>query len=169
MKKICIAVFSLFLFGLQAQEHEAGIRFSGLSNFDLIYKNQSGQGNYHRWRLAFANTNALSRTNGTDFTASFGLAYGYEKRRKLAEKTSFIHGWEPALFADLRPNGQNVSVQLGYVFGLQYDFHPRFYINLELTPSLGMNGAFIDNQEPNYQGGIGFDSRALALSIVHRF
>ena len=167
--KITIVLFLGLLLGAKAQSHEAGIRFSSLSNFDFIYKKQSAAGNFHRFRIAAVNASALSRTTGTDVNLGFGIAYGYEKRKSLADKTFFIHGFEPALLADFRPNGQNLSFQLGYVLGLQYNFHPRFYINLEVVPSLGFTGSFLNGNDPVYITGLNVDSRFVSLSLVHQF
>ncbi len=163
-------VFSLGLVGLaHAQSREAGIRFSGLSNFDFMYKHPSKAGNFHRWRLASVNASALSRTNSTELNFGLGLAYGYEKRKYLADHTYFIHGWEPAIFGDFRSNGQFVSFQLAYVLGLQYNFHQRFYINLELAPSIGINGNFLAGNDPVYIAGLNLDSRFVSLSLIHQF
>ena len=169
MKKLILSLLIAFSFSALAQEREAGVRFRSLSNFDLIYKMRSEAGNYHRFRVIAINANALSRPNQTDVNFGFGLAYGFEKRKALGGKTSFIHGWEPALTASLSPNGQNIALELGYIIGLQYDFHQDFYINLEVVPSLGLNGSFINNNDPVYIGGMNLDTRFVSLSLVHRF
>lgn len=169
MKRLLLSLFLLSSLFLGAQNHEAGIRFQGLSNFDFIYKKPSASGHFHRFRLAFVNLTALNRASTTDLNLGLGLAYGFEKRKALAEKTFFIHGIEPALIGNFRPNGRNLGFQLGYVLGLQYDFHSDFYINLELTPSLSFDAVFNDGQEAVYQYGFFANSQFLALSLVHRF
>lgn len=171
IKKIFLLLFlnAVFVGIAYSQSHEAGIRFSSLSNFDFIYKKQSAAGNFHRFRIAAVNASALSRSTGTDFNLGLGLAYGYEKRLALGDKTYFLHGFEPSVFADFRPNGQNVNFQLGYVLGLQYNFHRQFYVNLELLPSLGVMGNFLDGNDPVYIAGFNVDSRFVSLSLVHQF
>jgi len=167
----------------QSQTHEVGMRFSSLENFDFIYKKELEENKLRRYSLGFTNLNFIDRENNEAFNFGLGFAIGTEKRKQIAEKLKFIHGFEP--FAELnftsseisdddRRNSGQVIAGLGYVLGFQYDFSDKFYVNLETVPSLYGAVNFAETSEDEisedgYEIGAGFNSNAIAVSLVYRF
>ena len=64
----------------------------------------------------------------------------------------------------------NMRPGIGYVLGFQYDISEIFYVNIESIPTL--SGSFIidnDGFNDNYAINAGFNSNAIALSLVYKF
>lgn len=106
---------------------------------------------------------------GTDF------AIGWEKRKKLTPKLIYFRGFEPALHISTTKEGfdsqQSIGIDLGYVFGFQYNISPHWYINIEIVPKYS-RFIFMDNwQVPSgiHFWNFGFDTSQIALSVVYNF
>ncbi len=157
----------------QTPTRELGIRLAGLQDFDFIYKRAKAEDRYVRYRVALANLRLQAVDDNNLFTASLGVAIGTEKRRPLAERLLFIHGFEPALFLGLiLANGEgelSVGPSLGYVLGFQYDISQRFYVNVETIPALSTHITFGQDDPFGLVVDAGFNSNAIALSLVYRF
>lgn len=168
-----LTLVSQSLFG-QAENRELGIRLTGFQNFDFIYKKGIEENKLTRYRLGFANLGFQNTTNNKNFNFSLGFAIGVEKRRNIAENLQFIHGLEPTLSLALSTNDDifNLSIKpgIGYVLGFQYNVSDKFYVNIETIPSLSTS-FIIDNNGFNdmYSINAGFNSNAIALSLVYQF
>jgi hypothetical protein len=159
----------------QTQNHELGIRFSGLTDLNVIYKRQKAPKTFHRFRIA-TTTLAYARTTNPDnqdiFNLNLGVAYGVENRVAIADKIHFIHGWEPFVFMSSTFDGTGFFATLnpgiGYVLGFQLDFNKNFYLGLETIPNLS---ASINTSDflNSFQVNAGFNSNFVALSLVYCF
>ena len=177
---ILVFVLSLFFyqnsFG-QSSEREIGLRLENLQNLDLgfVYKKGKGENKFKRFRLAVLNLGYGNYGDGNDrFALSFGLAIGVEKRKSIADRLQFVHGFEPALFAAYSTlnNQDNLQIRptLGYVLGFQYNVSERFGINVETIPSLSASFQLGDNNSTdNVYVNAGFNSNAAKLSLIYRF
>ncbi|HKK79382.1 MAG TPA: hypothetical protein VJ933_07115 [Phaeodactylibacter sp.] len=152
---------------------EMGLRLSGVDNLDFIYKKQLGENRYKRIRLLFSDLQ-FRRLNDTNlFNASLGGALGWEKRRTIAEKVQFLHGWEPFLNLSFNSTndrfGLNTILGVGYVLGFQLTVSEQFYVALETIPSLSINLNAGEAASDAVAVGAGFNSNAVALTLVYRF
>jgi len=158
----------------QSQTHELGLRFTGLGDFDFIYKKGKNENEFTRYRLGATNIGFQKTTNNKNFNFSFGFAIGSEKRKNISERLHFIHGFEPTLSFTISVNDDNYNMNIrpgiGYVLGFQYDISEKFYVNIESIPTL--SGSFlidIAGFNDNYDINAGFNSNASALSLVYKF
>ena len=182
MKKI-IPAFTLTLFLLCAFQSKAqtteddlkkeiGIRFSGLNDFDFMYKKQKGENNYRRVRFMNANVNVRNESN-VSTNILLGSAIGFEKRKSLNDKLSFVRGSE--IIMTIQSSISNSSSQfivvpgLGIVLGFQYDINENFYVNLEAIPSLTASIEFNDDAANLNQVNLGFNTSNAALGVMYRF
>lgn len=158
--------------------HELGLRLYGLSDFNLIYKKQSAPGKFKRYRFGLADFNYTAIDENKNFNLNLGLAVGNERRREIAEKLYFLHGTEIIGgfgLSDQRSNNFDTqqfrfSLELGIVLGFQYSFSERFYTSLEVIPSVGVTYTSVSDPSPDqFQLGGGFNSNAVALSLVYCF
>jgi len=181
MKTIYITLILLLGLSLQAYGQtsdstnwrEMGLRLRGVDNFDFIYKKQIGENRYKRIRLLFSDLR-FRRLNDTNlFNASLGGAIGWEKRRTIAGKVQFLHGWEPFLNLDLTARdgdfGLNTILGIGYVLGFQLMVSEQFYVALETIPSLRSNFSVGESTPDDVAIEAGFRSNAVALTLVYRF
>lgn len=158
----------------QAQKHEIGLRLSGIESFGFIYKKQKNNGNYMRHRLGLARANVFIWEDANSVNLNLGYAFGIEKRKSIGPKTSFIHGFEPALLVsynysknDTESNtSTSIIPTLGYVLGFQYAFSEDFYVNIEAVPSISSN---IGGRPNAFGFNAGFNSEAVSLTLAHRF
>ena len=158
--------------------HELGIRFFGLSNFNLIYKKQKDHEKFFRYRLGFTNFNYSRFDKSRTVDVSAGFALGPERRRAIAEKLKFINGFELQGNFGVSSIKNNNSHQervvlgpgVGLVLGFQYVISEKFNISLEAIPSLKVTYTFDNGPTPNqFQVNGGFNTDAVALSMVYCF
>lgn len=152
---------------------EMGLRLRGVDNLDFIYKKQVGENRYKRIRLLFSDLE-FRRLNDTNlFSASLGGALGWEKRRTVAEKVQFLHGWEPFLNLSFNATdeqfGLSTTLGVGYVLGFQLMVSEQLYAALETIPSLNVNFNAGEAAPDSVALGAGFNSNAVALTLVYRF
>ena len=184
MKQSIFTLFVLVCFfgvaGAQTTPRELGVRissvdFSGNNVFNLVYKKQKAENRYNRWRAAFGNIGYDNFDEGDDnvyFNA--GAFYGIEKRRAMADRFTFNHGWEfggnIGLNFSEANGGYQLGLAVGYVLGVQYNPAKPFFINLETIPGLGLQFTdFGDGSEDLFvQGNVGFNSLA-AVTLGFRF
>ena len=170
---IILTLMSRSLFG-QAENRELGIRLAGFQDFDFIYKKGREENKLTRYRLGFANLDFQNAINNQNFNLSLGFAIGAEERRSIAENLQFIHGLEPTLSLALSTTDDIFNLRIrpgiGYVLGFQYNVSDKFYVNIETIPSLSTS-FIIDNNGFNdmYSINAGFNSNAIALSLVYQF
>lgn len=186
----CLAVSA----SLSAQEatttsHEIGTRFSGLNNFGFIYKKSKNDKRFLRIRAASTDLGITGNSvdvSGFDVGASFAI--GLENRRRIAEEFHFIHGPElafsfaydqrtlPASSGERTTSSTIFSPRIGYILGFQYDVSDRFYVSIEAIP--GLSYAYQIDEDDTALGverrtgstfDLGFNSNAVALSVVYRF
>jgi hypothetical protein len=157
---------------------EIGLRLNGLSDFDFIYKKKIGQDKFRRYRVGFTNFNFSSTGSIRVYGLAFGIGAGNEKRREIAEKLSFIIGFEILANANFtrqvvpspHRNEFTISPGAGFVLGFQYDLSDKFYLNIETIPTVNANLTFRETPFENTYGVSGrFDSNAVALSLVYKF
>lgn len=164
----------------QSPTREMGFRFTGFNTFrqsDIIFKKSRKEPHkFMRYRLGLSRFR-LSRsdleedflTTGTDF------AIGWEKRKKLAPRFTYLHGFEPVLHISTTKEGfrseQVIGIGIGYVFGFQYDISKFWHVNIEIVPAFSH---FIFMGEWQLGGSIhlsnlGFSTNQMALSVVYIF
>ena len=157
---------------------EFGLRMNGLADFDFIYKKKIGQDKFRRYRIGFTNFHFSSTGSNRSYDLAFGIAAGNEKRRGIAEKLSFINGFEiiaNATFTRQEASSEHInqfafSPGAGLVLGFQYDISEKFYINIETIPTVNANLTFRENPSKDSYGISGdFNSNAIALSLVYMF
>lgn len=187
MKKLNAFLFLLMLLtsgALHAQSeepignHELGLRFFGLNDFNFIYKKQTAPEKYRRYRLGYTNFNYVK--NGPQHSTNIGLsiAIGHERRRQIAEKLKFLNGWE--LLGNFSGNfinndedsyeQLNITPGIGLVLGFQYDLSEKFRLSLESIPSLNASYTYVSGPNPDrFQVHGGFSSSAVALCLVYSF
>lgn len=201
--------FSLFLFSFfllltttSAQEttnHELGLRMAGLNNFDFIYKKQTAENRYLRYQIGNVNINydnsnilredpnfvedeEISRSN---LNSSIGFGLGFEKRRIIADKLMFIHGWIPSIgldFSNRTEDGENVDQRfgvglgIGYIIGFQMPLSDRFQISIETIPSLFVEYEHIEFErrdihttQDDIHTDLDFYANLVSLSVMYRF
>lgn len=174
--------------------HEVGLQITNfnLENFALIYKvqNRGNENRYTRYRFIFTNINFFKRAHSdvNAFSFNLGGSIGIEKRTNLSDRIQFIYGPEfNTLFRyrnsdsgdSQNPNAQNetnVSLGLGYILGLQYNFDSRFYINLEIAPGVSANYNTskiaindMENKNTEWSAFADFNFDAVALTFAYRF
>ncbi|NBC08968.1 MAG: hypothetical protein GVY26_17390 [Bacteroidetes bacterium] len=181
MKTIYITFFLLFSICFFAQSQsvdssmwrEMGLRLSSVDDFVFIYKKQLEENRFKRFRFAFSNIGFRTFENiDNTFSLSIGGAIGWEKRKQIAEKVQFIHGWEPALriFLDDNANGTGLlfRTSIGYVLGFQLMVSEHFYAALETIPSLSTDIG-VGLRDDEFAVNAGFSSNSIALTLVYRF
>ncbi|MEM1216598.1 MAG: hypothetical protein AAGJ82_12975 [Bacteroidota bacterium] len=154
----------------QSATHEVGLRLTDLEDIGFIYKKQKAENRFTRFRVGSVNVNVQEDI----FSLGLAAAIGFEKRKNIANKLSFIHGWEPSLFVSTTSVNDDVissvTPGIGYVLGFQYDFSDNFYLSLESIPSLSASFQFGDNvPDNNYRINAGFNANAIALTAAYRF
>jgi hypothetical protein len=106
-----------------------------------------------------------------------GYAFGTEKRKPIADKLSFIHGWDFSFsfaYSNARSNtGRNNQILLnpaiGYVLGFQLDISDSFALSAEVIPSIRSSIALYDYTTNQYQFAADLNSNGTALSLMYRF
>ncbi|MBK7525147.1 MAG: hypothetical protein IPI53_13645 [Saprospiraceae bacterium] len=165
----------LFVTPLSSQNmsREIGIRFSGLDDFDFIYKKSADGLKYKRYRIA---ASSLSLAIVEDTRLSFNVSYarGIEKRKNVTNQLKFIHGWEPGVYLSLAYSEDftsgTIGIFLGYVLGFQYDFSDKFYVNIETIPTLALSTNYTDEDfGEDVLINAGFNSREAALTLAYKF
>ena len=155
----------------EARTRELGLRFTGLEDFDLIYKKSLTEDTYRRYRfftgqLTFTNTDGVSIGN-----LNLGASIGKERRSSVADRVDFIRG--PEFFLSLGGVATDddvlVTIQpgFGYVLGLQYNVAERFYVGLESIPSVSI--LYGNGLTQIVALNAGFSSTFVALTAVYRF
>ncbi len=173
-RKILLVAFTVFGFSfLNAQEinRELGIRFSSLNNFDFIYKKQKEANKYIRHRVTLANLRYESLSIDDRVDVDLAYSVGVEKRKDIAEKLQFIHGFEPFASVSLRVLGEAEAffqVGVGYVLGFQYAVSDKFHLSIETIPRLAFNFNTLET-DSDFVANAGFDQNAAAISLVYRF
>lgn len=165
----------IFFFSSSAfsqQTYEFGLRATGINNVGLLLKKERSVTKFTRYRLGFGNLR-FAASRGTNLgSVSVAGAVGWEKRRRLADRTTLLHGWEPFASMAFTASGNGSAVALtggvGYVIGLQYALSDRFHLALEMTPALtvGLNdvgGGTLFTLDAE------FNSNSFALTGVYRF
>lgn len=174
--------------------HEVGLQISNfnLENFGLVYKIQrpGKENRYIRYRFVFTNL-SFSKSDNIDersFNASLGGSVGIEQRTNISDRIQFLYG--PELRTSFRHtnsnfddsqntnkrNETNVSLGLGYILGLQYNFDSRFYINLEISPNISVdytastvNINNMENKNTRWGTSANVNSDGVILTFAYRF
>ncbi|MFK7757379.1 MAG: hypothetical protein AB8B53_10655 [Flavobacteriales bacterium] len=168
------AISLLFMTNLsiaQSVDRELGLRMAGLDNFNFIYKKQTSENKFLRFRAGAFNVNFNS--NSEAISANVNLAIGLEKRKPIDDRLLFIHGFEPSIqvgFSEVNGNTQILTgLSIGYVLGFHLNINESFGLNIETIPSLSGTTAFNENNDDITNLRLGFNSNAIALSAVYRF
>ncbi len=156
---------------------EAGVRFFTLENFDLAYKIETRPNRYFRINLVLADLE-LSTQQGNPWQVGVGAGVGWERRAALSDRLWFIHGPQVQLTADFlsATNSQGetffntgLNGRLAYMIGLQYDLNERFYVNIELQPSVRMGTLIREQSGENTTFAMGFNTNRVGVTVAHRF
>ncbi|MFM7023388.1 MAG: hypothetical protein ACKOXB_10445 [Flavobacteriales bacterium] len=151
----------------QTNNRELGLRFTSLNNYGFVYKKGLTENKYRRYTLGTFNFITASAESGTTIVNNASFSFGNEHRKAMSDNLKFIHGFEPTFALGYTYNNDGIlmaSAGLGYVLGFQYDFSPKFYLNIEAVPSFSLTylgGMIISNA--------GFSTSGLAISMVHKF
>ena len=181
MKKILIVYLLISLFNLStigAQKYDAvlkrevGIRMPGLTNFDFIYKKPRGGNKFKRLRIIYTDISVydLEDVSGS---FSFGLTYGWEKRKPLKDQLSLIRGWE--IIGGVGGRIRNDVVDwsftpgIGFVLGFQYDLNENFVVNLEIIPSLRSRITEYNDEIDVSNLSLNMNTNDVALGFLYRF
>ena len=173
---LCLLLSSLNLCGQNT--HEIGVRFSGLNDFNFLYKKGKSENKFTRYRLGVANFQFAkndSDSKATNMSLAFGI--GFERRKKIVDQLFFIHGFEPSLQVNYhRANGNNTyqfTPRIGYILGIQKDFSNNLSLSLETIPSIAAsfnrNNSSNDNHSNNYSIQGGFSTNLLSIGLTYRF
>jgi len=178
---LCLLLSSLNLCGQNT--HEVGIRFSGISfsglnNFNLLYKKGKGENKFTRYRIGVARfqfTKNDAENKATNVSLGFGI--GFERRKKIVDQLFFIHGFEPALQVNYHSSNGNNTYQftprIGYILGIQKDFSNNLSLSLETIPSIAAsfnrNNSSNDNHFNSYSIQGGFSTNLLSIGLTYRF
>jgi len=160
----------------QSGYREVGTRFNSFDNFGVIYKKERAENSLTRYNLAVLNLGLTegSRFDGYSFGAQFGM--GWEKRKQIEEKLKFIHGFSPAISFnsskltnfDNENSSTTISLELGYILGLQYDISENLYVNVEVVPGLRVsNSSQFDGDFWTFNLGGG--TQNAAITLAYRF
>lgn len=167
-------VFTIFLHDIKAQEgyREIGLRLTDFNSLNFIYKKQLYENIYKRYRVVAGNF-LIRIKDEFLLNTNLGLAIGKEKRKDIAERLQFVHGWEPAVFAGFSKNDTDFvlsgNINLGYVLGFQYNASEKFVVSLEAIPYFGVYASYTDSglNPVAVQGGI--SNNVAAITVVYRF
>ncbi len=152
-------------------KREIGIRMTGFSDFDFIYKKQKAGFKYSRIRLVSANFSVSDFENFRS-VITMGMAYGREKRIPLNNNFSFIRGWEVSGKVNATINNNSsliVTPGIGLVLGFQYDVSKKFAVNIETIPGLSTDIRFRSRGVDVSNLSVGFNSNSIALGLMYRF
>ena len=178
MKKITLFLFlffSLIQFSNAQTEnnHEIGIRLSGLDDIDFIYKKYLEEDKLVRLRFAnlgFRHDRIPDNSNRT--AVSFGFAVGREKRKAINEKFDFVIGHEFQLSTNINNAGNGTTAQLrggiGLVLGFNYEINQNFNVGLETIPSFSYSTTFGDAPKI-HSFDLGFSTSAANLLFTYKF
>jgi len=180
LKKFSKILFVISFFSIintearaQSLDREMGIRFTGLDNYNFVYKKGLAENKYRRFTLGMFNLGVMGAT-GSAKTTSLGLAFelGMEYRKLIAQNLKFIYGpdfnYNIRVTATSGSSTPQMGVGIGCILGFQYDFSEKFYMNIEAIPAI--SGSFLkDNSGVSYQFNSGFTSNTLAISLVYKF
>ncbi len=148
---------------------ELGLRMSGLSDFNFIYKKEIKENRFLRLRTGSLNlaVSGISESVNAGFTFGFGL----ENRKPIDSKLSFVHGFEPSLASSFSSSNQPFlgRLSLGYVLGFQLNVSEQVGINIETIPALGFTYLAVENDIDKGQLDFNFNSNHVAISLVYRF
>ena len=170
---LSVILFLTLCSGLGAQDartRELGLRFTGLEDFDLIYKKSLTEDTYRRYRF-FTGQLTFIDVGGTSVGAfNAGASIGKETRRTIAERVQFVRGPEFFLSLGLSSTEDEylatVQPGFGYVLGFVYQVSDRFVLGIETIPSVSLLYGNGDAQVINFNAG--FSSQAVALMAVYR-
>lgn len=169
------------LYGQSAPEQasetrELGLRFSGFDDFNLFYKKAIAEHKYRRHRFLIGRLSYNS--NRADYDVNLGYAIGTEKRKSIARKLNFFHGWEYS-FSIAYSNSENnsgernklfiINPSIGYILGFQLEVSNSFSVSAEVIPSLGGNLSIYSYDDNQYKIEANLNSNATALSLMYRF
>lgn len=179
LKYLLISSFFLFSTTTLAQNNfkEIGMAVGDEFNLSFVYKQQKSEQRYISYDLLFANFGVLSGSSSTIYSFNTGLSITFEKRKEIAEKVQFIHGWSPSLGVGFIGSGSESAVDagtitpgLGYRLGFLYSFSENFYISLQgqvaARAALFING---DSENTPTSINVGFSQSDLGLNLVYRF
>lgn len=176
-KYLLITAFFIFSTSLFAQNdfREAGLSVGDNFNLAFVYKQQKAENRYISYDLLFARFGLISNSSNELSTVSLGLAVTFEKRKDIAEKVQFIHGWSPELSVGLASGGDNSTLvtlgpALGYRLGFLYQFSDQFYASIQ-GRVLGRVNIALSNGDASTSTNaqIGFSQEDVRLNFVYRF
>lgn len=174
------------------------LSFSNFSplNVSLRYKKQISEKRYLKIGLVSLMANMSSSTNQSSSSFpiknenySGGLELGIEFRKVLSRKFSMFHGpslrglYQYSMNKNLNPgvpqnqqknDSHTINGGIVYSLGLLFHLNSNFYLAAEISPSvyLSYQNSVRDvagSRSSYYNGGIGFDSRSVMISLVYRF
>ena len=149
---------------------ELGLRFTGLEDFDLIYKKSLTDDTYRRYRLFSGQLSVLDLNGVSVGVFDLGASIGKETRRTIAERVQFVRG--PEFFLSLGVNSTDgvllatIQPGFGYVLGFLYQASDRFVLGIETIPSVSLLYGNGDVRLINFSAG--FNAQAVALTAVYR-
>lgn len=160
----------------QGVMRELGVRAMNINQIDLVYKKAKSDHKYLRYRMAYGGFEYQSALPMAMARGQLGLAIGLEKRRDIANRLQWVHGWEPAAhlgyFYDAQ-RGVGVFTALagiGYIVGFQYNFSPSFYVSAEVIPSIMANATLAGGNGSNTFGvRADFRSNLAGITAAYRF
>lgn len=166
------------------QNYEIGIDFHSLESLwqsngfgVLLFKQVNGH-TFNRFRLGFSDIRFSQDLNTNDdqsnLAFNLSLAYGREKRHTIGKKLQFVNGiefgtsfqhrntqWHATAinvgeYAHTELRQYNIGFHVGYLLGIQYNYHPRLFVRAALTPRFFTNISFNSNidRDPSLNEGI---------------
>jgi hypothetical protein len=179
LKTSLALLFLISCLNLDAQksEREIGLILNNLSDFGIVFKKQTGENRYLQLNALSLSTNGIKDDFNDALNIGAGFSIGFEKRKPITNKISFMHGFQPFVFVDYRNDFEqercnyNINPGLGYMLGFIIDAGKNFRIGLQTAPNI--NFSFVgDNVEPvtnSVRWGLGLGNFNSSLMITYVF
>ena len=169
---LLFALFAAAILPAQSLSKELGIRFTGLDNYNLLYKKELAPDVYRRFNFAASNLQFIAASESAAvFNVNFSVGIGKEQRRRIGERLVFARGWQPSFGIGLTNANDAVLLTLapgiGYLLGFNYQVSDRFYFGIEAIPSATLGLTVGEITVLNFRAG--FSSGGVGLTGVYRF
>ena len=169
---LLFALLSTTTLSAQSSTKELGIRFTGLDNYNLLFKKELEPDVYRRFNAAASNV-ALIATSETGAIINFNvsLSIGKEVRRPIGERLMFAHGWQPGFGVGFTNIDDlvllTISPRVGYLLGFHYQVSDQFYFGVEVIPRASLGVTVGEITIVTLQAGL--SSGGVGLTGVYRF
>ena len=161
----------------QKSEREVGLVLNNLADFGIVFKKQTAENRYLQLNALSLSSSGINDDFNGNFNLGAGVSLGFEKRKQIANKLSFMHGFQPFVFASYQADTKNdrynynISPGLGYMLGFILDAGKNVRIGLQTAPNLNVTFSG-DNTEPvteSFHWAFGLANFNSSLTITYVF